>query len=63
MRSWRSLKEGDLVQFAAEHGGYETICIVTEVSESRAEARSPEGLVFWIDDDTRHLFKVKGGAA
>jgi hypothetical protein len=59
MRAWRNLKQGDYVTFSAEHGGFHSICIVTNVSETRAIARTPSGLDFWIDDETRHLFKLK----
>lgn len=59
MRSWRNLKQGDYVTFVAEHGEFSSICIITDVSKTRAIARTPSGLDIWLDDDTRHLFKLK----
>ena len=59
MRAWRNLKEGDLVQFVGVNEAYSDVCIVTAVSENRAIARTAAGIEFWIDDDTRDLFRAK----
>lgn len=61
MRSWRSLKKGDHLLFIAEHRDISCSCTVTDVSDTRVIARTSSGAGFWIDDDSRYLFKKEGG--
>lgn len=58
MRAWKNLKPGDEIKFKSDKSSEAPVkCRVIKNYKSHVMAESEGGILFWIDEDTKHLFR------